>query len=572
MPPVLSPFRAAAAEAVARALGTTDLVFPVTQPPDPTLGDFAVGAFPAAKALRAAPPALAQKVAAAFQATPLLAAAKATGPYVNFAADRGALYRHLFAHTLAPGADPIPKTPGAGKTLCIDYSSPNIAKPLSYHHIRSTTIGQSLSNLHAALGWNVIGINHLGDWGTSFGMLLAGTARWGMPDPLTIESLVALYVRFRNAAKEDPALEEEGRAWFKKLEDGDAVARERWRLFRDESLGEFQEVYDVLGVKFQEVRGESEYEADMPKVIALLESKGLTSHSEGALVVDLTAENMPPLLLRKDDGATLYATRDLAAAIHRKTVHHFTRSLYVVDRGQSLHFKQLFTVLGKAGFEWAKECEHIGFGLVRLGGKKAATRSGNTVLLKDVLAEATARIRQKLAETNPDLTGAKADEVAQAVGVGAVVFANLSTQRDKDIDFEWEDVLSFEGDAGPYIQYAHARTASILRRAKAEVTGDVDPTPLARPEEWALALRLTELGDEVARAAEACEPHVVARYLLDTCALFSRWYALGNQDASLKVLAADPAVAAARLALTAATGKILAVGLGLLGLRAPDEM
>jgi arginyl-tRNA synthetase len=582
-PAYLSPFRRAAAGAVATALGADVSLLAVSTPPDPKLGDYSVGCFPVAKALRAAPPQLAQKAAAAFQASQsggLLASAEATGPYVNFRVDRAALHRHLFDATLGPSPRPIGGSPGSGKTVCIDYSSPNIAKQLAYHHIRSTVIGQSLCNLYRALGYTVVGVNHLGDWGTTHGMLLSAHHRWGAPEPLTIETLNALYVRFRAAMKDDPALEDDARSWFKRLEDGDAEARATWRRFKEVSLAEFQEVYDVLGVRFDSVKGESEYEHLMPGVIKMLEDKGLTSISEGALVVNLDEQKMPPLLLKKADGATLYATRDLAAAIYRHDTYDFERSLYVVDKGQSLHFTQVFAVLLKSGHEWATRCRHVPFGLVRLGGKKASTRGGsggNVVLLKEVLAEAESRIAEKLKETNPDLPAELVPGVTRDVGVGAVVFANLSSQREKDVDFDWDDVLSFSGDAGPYLQYAHARTAGILRKGGVTggtlaAPGEADLALLKLDEEWALARLLSELGDEAQRAGETQEPHLVARYLLDVAAAFSRWYTLGNRDESLRVLCADPATQRARLALTAATGEVLRAGLHILGMAAPDVM
>src|SRR5690606_3603606 len=272
----------------------------------------------------------------------LLASASAAGPLVNFRADRGALYRSLFRGPLAEGGSLIPTEVGAGRTVCIDYSSPNIAKHLAYHHIRSTVIGHALVNMYRALGYRVGGINHLGDWGTTHGMLLAAHHMWGADEPLTISALNDLYVRFREAMKDDPSLADAGRAWFKRLEDGDPEARALWQRFRDVSLAEFSEVYQALGIEFDEIRGESEYEQDMPGVIQMLEEKGLTSVSDGALVVSLDEHGMPPLLLKKQDGATLYGTRDLAAALYRWNTYRFTRSLYVVDRGQSLHFKQLF--------------------------------------------------------------------------------------------------------------------------------------------------------------------------------------------------------------------------------------
>lgn len=569
--PILSPFRRAAAEAVASALGVDASLFSVGPPPDPAMGDYAVGVFPAAKQLKAAPPALAAKVAGAFQPTELLASAKAAGPYVNFTAARPALFARVFETALLGKHFP---PVGAGQTVCIDYSSPNIAKQLAYHHIRSTMIGQALCNMHRALGYDVVGINHLGDWGTTFGMLLAGAAMWGAPEPMTIESLNALYVRFRNAAKENKALEDDARAWFKKLEDGDPAARALWQRMREVSLDEFQEVYDVLGVKFDVVRGESAFEGDMPRVIDLLAEKGLSSISEGALVVDLSELNIPPLLLKKQDGATLYATRDLAAAIWRWDNYKFARSLYVVAREQALHFQQMIAVLKKAGFDWAARIEHVPFGLVRIGGRKAGTRSGNVVLLKDVLAEAQALIVEKLRQTRSD-ADIDVAEVARVVGVGAIIFANLASQREKDVDFSLEQVTNFDGDAGPYVQYAHARVASLLRRSGVIATTDlaaVSPAPLARDEEWALAKLLDGFADETLRAAHTDDPHVIARYLLDVCAAFSRWYTLGNQDPSLKVLVDDTATTRARLALAASTREVLRTGLGLLGIAAPDAM
>lgn len=576
---VLNPFAAAAARAVGAALNQDPDLFQVTAPPRPELGDFAVGCFPAAKALKEPPPRLAARVAEAFQPDQWLAEAHAAGPFVNFRANRDALYRHLFQATLGQGGPALVSTrAGAGKTVCIDYSSPNISKHLAYHHIRSTVIGHALANLHRAVGYRVVGINHLGDWGTTHGMLLAAYEKWGAPEPLTVSALNDLYVRFRRAMAEDPALEERGRQWFKKLEDGDAEARRLWQHFRDVSWAEFDAVYKLLGIEFEEVRGESAYEDDMPKVLDLLERKGLSAVSEGALVVPLEDKGMPPMLLRKQDGATLYGTRDLAAAIYRYQTHGFDRSLYVVDRGQSLHFQQLFEVLARAGFDWAERCMHVPFGLVRLGGKKTGTRLNNVVLLKEVLAEAAHRAVDVVRENNPEMSEEEVQSTAQMVGVGAVVFANLASQREKDVDFEWEQVLSVSGDSGPYIQYAHARCASILRKARERPEGalapapEVDPAVLGHDTEWALARKLVDIGEAVHRAVDSNEPHIVSRYLLDLCAAFSRWYTAGNTDRSLRVLVEDEPLARARLTLVAATKEVLRQGLGLLGLQAPDVM
>ncbi len=579
VPLPLHPFARAACEAVARATGIDPIELSVTSPPRPDMGDFAVGCFPAARALKQPPPAVAAKVASSFEPDGRLASATAAGPFVNFRADRPALYRSLFAAALGEGGPSlVPREVGAGKTVTIDYSSPNVSKHLAYHHIRSTVIGHALANLHRALGTRVIGINHLGDWGTTHGQLIAAYKRWGAPDPLTITALNELYTRFHEEAKADPALLDEGKMYFLRLEEGDPDARALWRRFREVSWAEFDAVYKQLGIAFEEVRGESDYLADMPAVLALLEEKGLSSVSEGALVVPLDDLAMPPLLLRKQDGATLYATRDLAAAMYRHETYHFSRSLYVVDRGQGLHFKQLFATLARAGFEWAARCEHVPFGLVRIGGKKTGTRKGNVVLLREVLREATERARERVREKNPDMAAAELEATASAVGIGAVVFANLVSQREKDVDFDWEDVLATEGDTGPYVQYAHARCSSVLARAEKDAPVDraalaaADPSPLSGEHEWAVARLLTEFADAVAKAAEQSEPYLVSRYLLELGAAYSRWYSAGNTDPAQRILVDDPATRRARLALLATTRETLRAGLAILGLGAPDAM
>ena len=575
MPLPQSLFARAAAVAAGEALGVDPSDLPVTTPPKPEMGDYAVGTFPAARALGQPPPALAAKVAGAFRPTPLLAEARAAGPFINFRADRAALYRHVFRTALAEGASPIATAVGAGKTVCIDFSSPNISKHLAYHHIRSTVIGHALGNLYRALGYRVIGINHLGDWGTTHGQLIAAYKKWGAPEPLDISALNHLYVKFNQEMEADPALADEGRAWFARLEQGDPEARAIWQRFRDVSWSEFDAVYRELGIHFEEVKGESEFEADIPQVLALLDSMGLTAVSEGALVVPLDDLNIPPLLLRKQDGATLYGTRDVAAAMYRMRAYDFDRSLYVVDRGQGLHFKQLFAVLHRMGLDWAQRCMHIPFGLIRIGGKKTRSRAGSIVLLKEVLKEATDRSRERVREENPAMSAETLERTARAVGIGAVVFANLVSQREKDVDFEWEDVLSTKGDSGPYVQYAHARCSSVLVKGGVSSVAELaesDPTPLTSDLEWALARALTDYADAVVKATESNEPHFVSRYLLDLCATYSRWYTAGNTDTSLRVLVDDPAARQARLALLASTRRILADGLALLGLEAPDAM
>lgn len=567
----LSPFAAAAQLAVATSLEMSPDKFIVGSPPKPEMGDFAVGCFPAAKELKAAPPVLAKRVVEAFKPGPYLAEAVAAGPFVNFKVNRESLFKHLIDTSLGD-QELIPKTIGAGKSICIDYSSPNISKQLAYHHIRSTVIGHALVNLYRAIGYRVIGINHLGDWGTTHGMLLAAYHKWKPEAPITISKLNELYVRFRAAMKEDDTLEEEARAWFAKLEAGDVEARKLWQHFKDVSWAEFQNAYDMLGIRFEEVKGESEYVDAMPAVLSMLDEKKLSTVSEGALVVMLEDDKMPPLLLKKSDGATLYATRDLAAAMYRHKKYDFERNLYVVDRGQSLHFKQLFRTLEMAGYPWSAKCHHVPFGLVRIGGKKTSSKKGNVVLLMDVFAEATQRASTLIAKNNDSWEETKVAETASMVGVGAVVFANLMSQRDKDVDFDWEDVLSTTGDSGAYVQYGHARCSNIIAKSGKGISSDVDLSLLGTDLELALARSLSRLGDVVAKSADGNDPHLLSRYLLELVSDFSRWYTAGNQDKNLRVLCADEPTQLARLALVAVTREHLRQGLAILGLGAPDAM
>lgn len=591
MPTHHTPLHLAAAEAVAQLAGVAASDLKVEAPPTlkkggapVDLGDLAVGCFAIAKAQGKKPAEVAQQIAAAFQPTELLASARAEGPYVNFKAHRPAAYRWLLDGALHGRL--IPPRHGEGKTICIDYSSPNISKHLAYHHIRGTTIGHALAQIYRALGFRVVGINFLGDWGTTHGMLLAAWHKWGPVVPLDISALNDLYIRFRAAMAQNPALEDEGRAWFKRLEDGDPEARALWQRFRDVSWAEFQSVYEILGIEFDEVRGESAYEPDIAPVMKELTDKGLVTESEGALVAELEGEKTP-LLLRKQDGSTLYATRDVAAAEYRWNTYQFTRSLYVVGREQALHFRQLFKLLAKAGHAWAgtyrdgkfepARCEHVPYGLVRIGGKKTATRLGNVVLMRNVFEIMEDEVRPRIAEKNPDRSPAEIDAVARSVGIGAVVFGNLASQREKDVDFDLEKVTSVEGDSGPYLQYSHARCASILRKAGESAAAlasldGVDLSLLTHDAEWAVAKRLLDFPDVVVRASDTNEPHVVCHYLLQLAGDFSHWYTLGNGDKSLRVINDDPALQRARLALTAGVQATLATGLGLLGIGAPDWM
>jgi len=578
-----SSFTDAVRETVLCALDLpADAQVAVGTPPDPAMGDYAVPMFPFAKLLRNAPQRLAQQVADAFEPGGGLASAEAAGPFVNFRLDRGAFLADLLAEISERGAsfghsaEPSVDEDGRQRTVVIDYSSPNISKHLAYHHIRSTMIGKALCCIYEALGWRVVGFNFLGDWGTTHGMLIAAWKQWGEPEGVDLSTdgvtkLNELYVRFRNEMKEDASLDGVARGWFAKLEQGDAEARELWSLFREISLAEFEEVFSRLGVRFDALYGESFYEDRMEPVLAALDSQGLTSVSDGAVVVDLEAEKMPPCLLRKQDGATLYATRDIASAVHRYEEWSFDKALYVVGKGQTLHFKQLFKVIEKAGYPFAGRMEHVAFGQIRFGGVKTSSRGGNVTLLHEVLDRAADQIEQVIAEKNPDMPAERRHAVSRQVGFGAIIFADLSRERGKDVEFDWDRLLSFEGDTGPYCQYQHARIASIVRKAAIETEG-ADPALLTTEAEWQVALLLSQLPEKVRHAGSRNEPHWIAGYALDLCRAFSSWYAQGSKNPELKVNCDDPETARARLALAQAVQQTLANALGLIGLAAPEEM
>jgi arginyl-tRNA synthetase len=565
MPSHHTPLHRAAAAAVAAATGVAPEDLKVEAPPRAEMGDLAVGCFAIAKATKQNPAEVARQVAAAFTPSDLLASAQAAGPFVNFRANRSAVLRWLVDATLTQSL--LPRTYGQGKTICIDYGSPNISKHLAYHHIRGTTIGHALAQSLRALGYRVVGINYIGDWGTTHGMVLAAYDRWKPTAELSVDVLNELYVRFRK----EPDAEDQGRAYLKKLEQGDAATVALWERFRKASWAEFEEVYKILGIDYDDLNGESFFWKRAETEIEELRAKGLLTESEGAQVVELDGEKTPFIVLTKD-GTTLYATRDLAAADYRWDTYHFDRSLYVVDRGQSLHFRQLFKVLAKMGRDWVARCQHVPYGLVRVGGKKTGSRMGNVVLMQQVFDIAQEEVKPRI--QNPSIPADQLDTIARQVGIGAVIFANLASQRDKDIDFDLDQAVSLDGDSGPYLQYSHARCASIARKANETITtvDGIDFDKLAHDAEWAVARKLLELPDIVVRSTDNAEPHVICHYLLELAAEFSRWYTLGNGDASLRVLVDDTAVRRARLALVAAVQATLREGLSLLGIAAPDQM
>jgi arginyl-tRNA synthetase len=548
-------------------LDEAELQRAIEVPPSVELGDYAFPCFPLAKSLRKAPQAIATELATAFQSTALIKEARAAGPYVNFFVDRVAYTRAGLGAILEQGSGYGKSTEGVGKTVVVDYSSPNIAKPFGVGHLRSTVIGNALYRIHDHLGYRVMRINHLGDWGTQFGKLIVAFKRWGNETDLTthaIQTLYDLYVRFHSEVETHPELEDEARGWFKRLEDGDPEARAIWQRFRDLSLQEFTRIYERLGITFDSQAGESFYEPYLDQTIERIQQTGLVSVSDEALIVDLRPYNMPPCLLRKKDEATLYATRDLAAAMYRHETYGFWKMLYVVGADQRLHFQQVFKVLELMGFPWAQDCVHVDFGLIRFHDEKMGTRRGNIIFLEDVLDRAVELAEQIVHEKNPELPDKR--QVAEAVGIGAVIFTDLSTRRVKDVNFEWEKVLTFEGETGPYVQYTHARACSVLRKADQPLRSDVDYSPLTQDEAFDLVRLLTDYPAVLRRAAESSEPFFVTDYLLTLSERFNKYYH------NYRILTDDTAVREARLWLVKSVQTVIESGLTMLGIKAPEEM
>jgi arginyl-tRNA synthetase len=559
------------ARGIADAVGLPfEQVLPLVKPAEPAHGDVSFPTFALAKTLRKAPPAIAAELAGKLQVAGMQVAA--AGPYVNA--------RFEMAAFIAAVVDEVRSQPeryasgrqGEGKTVVIDYSSPNIAKPIGFHHIRTTVLGHALANIHRHLGFRVEGINYLGDWGKQFGLVAVGFEVFGDASRRQeMAHLVEVYVKANARAETDPTFDARAKDFFRRMEMGDQEALGLWNDFRQASLAGFEPLYARLGIRFEHIEGESRYEGRMEQVIEEIARTIGVRESEGALVVDLPyAENEPPILLKKTDGSTLYITRDLAAAEDRWKRFHFEQSLYVVARDQAFHFAQLFRVLKAMGKPWADRCLHVAFG--RIAGM--STRKGEVVLLTDVLDEARDRALEKVRGNQAEgrIHTNDVETLAEQVGLGAVLFGDLKNRRNSDYTFDWDEVLSFEGHTGPYLQYAHARACSLLSRGGG-VPGDVDTSALTLPEEEALVRSVALLPRAVHGAADAYEPSFIASHLLEVAAAFSRWYTLGNQDRSKRVLTEDDSrTRAARLALTDAVRITLRVGLSLLGIPTPENM
>lgn len=537
----------------------------IEKPKSSDLGDFAFPTFILAKSLHKAPNMIAEDLVSEISPDGFEKVVN-TGAYVNFFLDKSGFSNDIL-HTVLNDQDNYGnQDQGHDGNVPIDMSSPNIAKPMSMGHLRSTVIGNSIAMIISKLGYQPIKINHLGDWGTQFGKLIVGYKTWGSKEEVEedpINNLLKYYVRFHEEAEKNPELDDEARAWFKRMEDGDQDALDLWTWFRKLSLAEFQKVYDRLGVTFDSYNGEAFYNDKMDDVIKTIQEKGLLQESRGAEIVDLSDQDLSPALIRKTDGATLYITRDLAAAIYRKNTYNFVKSLYVVGSEQSEHFKKLKAVLKKMGYDWSDDIHHIEFGLITNNGKKLSTRKGRVILLENVLNDAVDLAKKQIEEKNPNLKNK--DAVAEQVGVGAVVFHDLKNERRDNFDFNLEEVVRFEGETGPYVQYTNARALSILRKAGNTDFMNAEDLAVADPEAWDTIKLIQEFPEIVSRAGEKYEPSVIAKYSLKLAKSFNQYYAHS------KILT-DDAGLNARLALVKSVSIVLQMSLALLGVQAPEEM
>ncbi|MDO4711559.1 MAG: arginine--tRNA ligase [Peptostreptococcaceae bacterium] len=505
---------------------TEELEGMIEIPPNTEMGDYAFPCFKLAKKFRKSPNDIAKELSEKLSPSGAVEKIASLGGYVNFFIDKSSWAASLIRRVLMEKEDFGRSDLGKNKNTLIEFSSPNIAKPFHIGHIRTTVIGHSLYRIYDFMGFHAIALNHLGDYGTQFGKLIVAFKKWGDREVIEkdpINELLKIYVKFHQEAEEDPALEDEARTWFKKLEDGDKEAFDLWQWMRDVSLKEFARVYDLLGIRFDSFNGESFYSDKMPKVIEDMEKKGILLDSQGAKIVDLEAYDMPPALIMKKDGSTLYITRDLAAAIYRKETYDFFRNVYVVGTPQELHFRQWKKVLELMGYEWAKDCIHVQFGTVSLEDGSLSTRHGRVIFLEDVLKKAIEKTKEIIRIKNPDLENI--DEVSKQVGIGAIVYQELSNSRIKDYRFSWDRTLSFEGETGPYIQYAHARCCSLLERSGIVLDDRIDFDRIANNKDAMEIVRiLTSFDDVLMRSYQKNEPHHIAGFAFELAQAFNKFY------------------------------------------------
>ena len=548
-------------------LGCEDICAMIETPPDKKMGDYALPCFRLSKSMRCAPQMIAGKLAEKIVCEEI-DHVEVVGGYLNVFLHRGGLARDIVEAVLKNPGRWGSSEMGKGKTVCLDYSSINIAKRFHIGHLSTTMIGNSLKRIYDFNGYTTVGINHLGDWGTQFGKMICAYKKWGNREDVEkggVQAMVDLYVRFHHEAEKNPELEDEGRAWFKKIEDGDKEAMEIFTWFKEVTLKDTQRVYDLLGVSFDSYAGESFYNDKMAPVVEELKEKGLLVESQGAQVVDLEAYGMPPALILRSDGATLYITRDLAAAFYRHNTYHFDKCLYVVAYQQNLHFKQLFKIIELMGHDWYKGMEHVSFGMVSYEGRALSTREGYVVYLEDLLNKAIEKAREIIEEKSPNLPNK--DEVARQVGVGAVVYFDLHNDRNKDIDFRWERALNFDGETGPYVQYTHARCCSVLRKAEAFAAAEPDYSVITDDEAQDVLMLLSHFPQVIRKAMEQSEPSLITRHTTQLAQAYNKYYFEHRiMDES------DPAGTAARVNLTRAVRDVIKTGLYLIGVEAPERM
>lgn len=543
----------------------------IETPADIKMGDYAFPCFKLAKLLRKAPPMIAKSIAEAIGDDPMFEKVESVNAYVNMFVSKEDFAREVVSEAIEKGDDYGRSSIGGGRKVIVEYSSPNIAKPFHIGHIRSTVIGNSIYKIYDFLGYDTMRINHLGDYGTQFGKMICAYRRWGNKEDVIkepIKSLLSYYTKFHVEAEKDPALEDEARAIFAKLEKGEPEEVELWQWFRDESLKEFNRVYDMLGITFDSYNGESFYSDKMPRFVQELKDKGLLVEDAGAQIVKLDEYDLPPALITKSDGSTLYITRDIAAAVYRKETYDFYKNIYVVASQQNLHFQQWIKVIELLGYDWAKDCVHVPFGLVSMEEGTMSTRQGRVIFLEDVLNRAVEQTRQIIKEKNVNTENI--DETAKEVGIGAVVFNELSNYRIKDYVFSWDKVLNFEGETGPYVQYTHARACSILRNAGddavAKAKAGFDAKYITSESAHRLMSLIYELPEVIVEAGEKYEPSIVTRHIVDISQAFNKFY----HDEHILVDNEDEKIAKIALVLAAKTA--IKNGLGLLGMKAPEKM
>ena len=544
-----------------------EIIGTIEVPPNKEMGDFAYPCFRLAKQFRKAPPLIAQELSEKIEKPNFIDSVKVQGAYLNFFVKKQVYAQEVLQEVLSKKENYGKSTVGEGKTIVIDYSSPNIAKPFHVGHLRSTVIGNALYHKKEKLGYRCEGINHLGDWGTQFGKLIVAYQKWGSKEAVEkdgIQELMRIYVKFHDEAEKAPQLEDEARGWFVKMQNGQEEALALWKWFYDISITEFDRVYDMLGVHFDAYTGESFYNDKMDAVVKELKEKNLLKESEGAMIVDLEEDKMPPCLIIRKDGGTLYATRDITAALYRKKTYHFDKCIYLTALDQNLHFAQWFAVIKKMGYDWWKDLIHVPFGLVSLDSGKLSTRHGNVVLMEELLNQAIAETKKIIEEKNPDLPNK--EEVAKKVGIGAVIFNDLYNSRVKDVVFSWERMLNFDGETGPYVQYTHARACSILRRGQCTLPKNIDYTKLTDEASIEVLKLLGQFPEKIQEAADKLEPFIVTRHIVNLAQAFNKFY----HDNS--ILNSEENTKQARIALVIAVKTVLSEGLAMLGIQAPEQM